>query len=78
MFPLQAKLMTRHPLPSKLSSTKAVPSSDVFTTTTGSAHDYKHGHSSVQEHTIFKKAPSHLKVNHTLDTVEKVWYTASS
>lgn len=59
---------TQHskPLPSKLCTPCGISIDDMYVTTTGSMHDYK---PKIYDYPLYKKAPSSLKVNHTLDTV---------
>ena len=62
---------TQHskPLPSKLCTPCGISIDDMYVTTTGSMHDYK---PKIYDYPLYKKAPSSLKVNHTLDTVMNV------
>ena len=60
------------PLPVHLNIPPHTTLDDMYQTTTSTTHDYKHSETTYN-HPQYKKSPSLLKVNYTLDTINKVY-----
>lgn len=60
------------PLPVYLNIAPHTTVDDIYQTTTSTTHDYKESETTYN-HPQYKKSPSLLKVNYTLDTINKVY-----